>query len=125
MAEAQKSGEISDEAQYADAVRAMKSGDESAKTRVAYYKLSGRGGVEIDAEEAVVLLEERAKKDDSEAKWLLGLCCEFGIGTKQDIERAVLFYRQSSEAKNIVGEFLMKNDGSKRGSGVMNGRWSL
>ena len=81
MTEEQKSEIESDEAQYRKAVHAMESGDESAKTEVAYYKLSGCGGVEIDAAGAVALLEERKKEADCEAKWMLGLCCEYGVGT--------------------------------------------
>ena len=36
--------EESDEKQYRDAVKAMERGDESGKTKIAYYKLSGLGG---------------------------------------------------------------------------------
>ena len=114
MTEEQKS----DEVQYKEAVRAMDSGDESAKTKVAYFKLSGRGGVEVDADGAVALLEERVKDRDYEAMWMLGLCCEYGIGTEQDIERAVNLYRESYEGGNVVGGFLM-NDKGGRGTGVM------
>ena len=115
MSEEQKS----EEAQYRKAVQAMESGDESAKTKVAFYKLSGRGGVEVDADGAVALLEERVKEGDYEAKWMLGLCCEYGIGTEQDIERAEKLYGESCEGGNVVGEFLKKNDEGGRGTGVM------
>ena len=114
-----KSEEISYAAQYREAVKAMEKGDKSAKTKVAFYKLSGRGGAKVDEDEAVVLLEERAKDGDSEAKWMLGLCCEYGIGIEQDIERAELLYQQSKEGGNVVGEFLFENDRGGRGSGVM------
>ena len=73
----------------------MRSGDEKAKTKVAFFKLSGRGGVDVDEDEAVVLLEERVKDGDCEAKWMLGLCCEYGIGTEQNIERAQNLYVDS------------------------------
>ena len=105
--------------QFKEAVRAMKGGDDKAKTRVAYFKLSGRGGTEVDADEAVVLLEERVKDGDCEAKWMLGLCCEFGKGTEQDVKRALKLYRESCEGGNVVGEFLMKNIRGGRGTGVM------
>ena len=98
-----------DKEEYKEAVYAMENGDESAKTRVAYYKLSGRGGVDVDVDGAVALLKERVMKGDGEAKWMLGLCCEYGIGTEQDIERAEMLYRESYEGGNGVGEFLMKN----------------
>ena len=108
-----------DEAQYREAVCAMKNDDERAKTKVAFNKLSGSGGVEVDADGAVALLEERAKDKNCEALWMLGLCCEYGIGTEQDIERAEKLYRKSSEGGNVVGEFLMKNDEGGRGTRVM------
>ena len=108
-----------DEAQFREAVQAMEKGDKSAKTKVAYYKLSGRGGAEVDAEGAVVLLEERAKEGDCEAKWMLGLCCEYGMGIEQDIERAEVLYRESFKGGNVVGNFLMWNFFGGRGSGVM------
>ena len=114
MTEEQKS----DELQYREAVHAMESGDERAKTKVAFFKLSGRG-VKIDGEGAVALLEERVKEGDYEAMWMLGLCCEYGIGTEQDIERAEKLYQECWEGRNIVGEFLMKNDEGGRGTGVM------
>ena len=115
MTEEQKS----DEVQYREAVQAMESGDEGAKTKVAFFKLSGRGGVKVDTSEAVALLEERVKEGDCEAKWMLGLCCEYGKGTGQDIERAVKLYGESCEGGNIVGEFLMMNNEGGRGTGAM------
>ena len=117
--ERRKSKEISDVPQYIEVVNAMEDGDVKAKTKVAYYKLTGLGGVEVDEDEAVVLLEEGAKDGDSEAKWILGLCYEYGIGIEQDIERAELLYEQSSEDGNVVGKFLLENAEGGRGSGVM------
>ena len=114
-----KSEEMLDAAQYREAVSAMEKGDMKAKTKVAYYKLTGLGGVQVDEDEAVALLEERAKDGDNEAKWMLGLCYEYGIGIEQDIERAELLYQQSKEGGNVVGEFLLENGGGGRGSGVM------
>ena len=110
---------VADEAQYREAVGAMEKGDESAKTSVAYFKLSGLGGAKVDMEGAVALLEERVKEGDCEAKWVLGLCCEYGMGIEQDIERAEELYRESCEGGNAVGDFLMKNGEGGRGSGVM------
>ena len=92
---------------------------ETAKTKIAFCKLSGRDGVEVDVDGAVALLEEREKEGDCEAKWMLGLCCEYGMGTEQDIERAETLYRESLEGGNFVGEFLVKNNMSGRGTGVM------
>ena len=114
--------EMPDEAQYRAALRRMQSGDEKAKTKVAFYKLTGVGGVGVDEEGAVVLLEERARDGDDEAKWMLGLCCEYGIGVQQDIERAELLYRQSWGGGNVVGEFLFQNGRGGRGSKMMSVR---
>ena len=111
--------ETDDEAQRKEAERAMEKGDEAAKMKVAFFKLSGLGGAKVDADGAVALLEDRAKEEDCEAKWMLGLCCEHGMGTEQDIERAVVLYEESWEGGNVVGEFLMRNGKGGRGSGVM------
>ena len=111
--------EISDVPQYREAVSAMGKGDRKARTKVAYYKLSGLGGVEVDEEGTVALLGERAKDGDNEAKWMLGICCEYGMGIEEDIERAKLLYQQSSEGGNVVGKFLFENGEGGRGSGVM------
>ena len=114
-----------DEVKFKVTAHAIESGDDSAKTKVAYCKLSGRGGVEVDADGAVTLLEERIKDSDCEAQWMLGLCCEYGIGIEQDIQRAEKLYRESCEGGNVVGEFLLKNDNwswngkGGRGTGVM------
>ena len=108
-----------DELQYREALRTTKSGDERTKTTVAFCKLSGHGSVEVDADGAVALLEERVKDRDCEAMWMLGLCCEYGMGTEQDIERAEKLYRGSNGRRNVVGWFLMTNGKSERGTGVM------
>jgi len=109
----------SDEALYREAVIAMEKGDESAKTRVAFYKLSGAGRVEIDPERAFDLLEERVKAGDGEATWMLGVCYEFGIGTEQDVGQAMLLYYDSRQAGNTVGEFLHHGWFGGRGNGEM------
>jgi len=114
-----------DETQFMEAVREMDGGDESAKAKVAFYKLSGCDGAETDIDGAIVLLEEGSEKGDSEAMWMLGLCCEYGIGTKQSIERAEALYSRSCEAGNVVGWFLSKNDDGGRGTGKMKVGWSL
>ena len=122
MAEEKKRGktkEILYAAQYREAVSAMKNGDVKAKTKVAYYKLAGIGGVEVDENKAVAFLEEGAKNGDNEAKWMLGLCCEYGMGIEQNIQRAELLYQQSKDGGNVVGKFLFENDGGGKGSGVM------
>ena len=94
-------------------------GDESAKTKLAWLKLSGLGGAEKDEDGAVKLLEERVKEDDAEAMWMLGVCNEFGIGTEQDIQRAEDLYGQSNERGNEIGKFFAKKEDDERGSGMM------
>ena len=110
----------SEEQEYKDVLDAVERGDESAKTKVAWYMLSGRGGAAIDAKGAVVLLEERVKDRDAEAVWMLGVCSEFGIGIEQDIERATKLYGQSKEVGNVIGENLLENgEEHERGSGYL------
>ena len=107
------------EQEYKDVLCAVEGGDNFAKTKLAWYQLSGLGGAEKDEDGAVALLEERVKERDPEAMWMLGLCNEFGIGTEQDIERAVKLYKQSSyRKKSKIGYFLVKNR-SERGSGYL------
>ena len=115
----EKTIEMLNAAQYREAMSAMEHGDVAAKTKVAYYKLAGLGDVEVDEKGAVALLAESVKDGDSEAKWMLGLCCEYGMGIEQDIERAVLLYQQSKKGRNVVGEFLLENGRGGRGSGGM------
>ncbi len=99
---------------------AVERGDESAKTELAWLKLSGLGGADVDEEGAVALLEERVKAGyDGDAMWMLGVCYEYGIGIEQDIEQAEMLYKQSSEKGNKSGAFFESRGGYKRGSGKM------
>ena len=110
----------SEEQEYKDVLGGAERGDESAKTRLAWYMLSGRGGAAVNAKGAVALLEERVKDRDAEAMWMLGVCCEFGIGIEQDIERASKLYGQSKEGGNMIGEKLAENGKvNERGSGYL------
>ena len=85
---------------------AVEKGKESAKTKLAWYKLCGHGGARKDANEAVRLLEERSKARDGEAMWMLGICKEYGMGTEQDIKGAEKLYIQSSKTGNEIGKVL-------------------
>ena len=67
--------------------------------------LEGSHGMERDAEAAVALLEEKAQ-GDAEAMWMLGVCCEFGMGTKQDVERAEQLYKRGAEQGNATAKLL-------------------
>ena len=109
----------SEEKEYKDVLSAVKGGDDSAKTKLAWYKLSGLGGAEKDEYGAVKMLEERVKGGDVEAAWMLGACKEFGIGTKKDTDRAEELYGQSSCRGNKIGKILMDNRSHERGSGYL------
>ena len=101
-------------------VDAVKEGKKEAKTKLAWFLLSGCGGAEIDKDKAFQLLEERVEEQDSEAMWMLGLCYEYGMGCEQDIEKAELLYKRCQEAGNAVGEFFVeKREKNERGSGEM------
>ena len=113
------------EKEYKEVVHAVENGDKKAKTKLAWYKLSGCGGAEIDKDGAVVLLKERVEDKDIEAMWMLGLCYEYGMGCEQDIEEAEKLYKQCCDNKNVIGKFLNENEKDKRGSGVINVSWSL
>ena len=89
------------------------------KTKQAWLMLSGLGGVDVDEDDAVALLEERVKEGDTDAMWMLGICYEFGIGIEQDIEQAEKLYHQSSDGGNEIGKFFVSHKGRGRGSGNM------
>ena len=119
------SKEEEEEKQFKDIVKAVESGDNKAKTKLAWYKLSGCGGCEIDVDDAVVLLKERVEDKDTDAMWMLGLCNEFGMGCEQDIEEAQRLYEQCNDCGSVIGEFFVKNEENQRGTGIMNARGSL
>ena len=119
---AQKEFEIQKAAErvkYEEILSAVERGERSAKTKLAWYKLSWFDGAQMDAIEAVKLLEERVKEGDGEAMWMLGLCKEYGRGTEQDISGAEKLYKGSKEAGNEIGEILVKKGRKGRGSGKM------
>ena len=107
------------ELKYEDIKKAVEEGDESAKTKLAWLRLSGLGGAEKDEDGAVALLEERVKEGDDEAMWMLGVCNDYGIGIEQNIERAEDLYKQSSERGNEIGKFFAAHGDDKRASGKM------
>ncbi len=107
------------EEEYKEVLRAVEKGEESAKTKLAWYKLSGIGGAQVDVIGAVKILEERVKERDCEAMWMLGLCKEYGRGTEQDLEGAEKLYKECAEAGNEIGDILVKKEVYGRGSGRM------
>ena len=100
---------------------AVERGDNKAKTQLAWYLLSGRGGAEVDFRKALMLLEERVNDNDKEAMWMLGMCYEYGFGCEPDIAKAETLYKRSSDGGNSAGQFLsLLGQNNVRGSGVLN-----
>ena len=97
-----------DDDEYQHRLTEFQSGDNSSKTKLAWFLLSGRGSAAVDEDRAVALLEERVKDKDDEAMWMLGLCNEFGRGTEQDVKRAESLYEQSQGRENRIGKYLRK-----------------
>ncbi len=111
---------MNEKEEYKQVVEAVKEGNNKAKTKLAWFLLSGYGGVQIDEDRAVVLLEERVKDKDAEAMWMMGLCYEYGMGCETSDEEAETLYKRCREGGNATGEFLVENgEGNERGSGVM------
>ena len=100
---------ITEEEEYKKVSRAVDDGDNKAKTKLAFYLLTGKGGAEVDEDRAFALLEERVKERDTDAMWMLGLCYEYGIGCEEDFERAMSLYEQSRDGGNAAGRLLMDN----------------
>ena len=109
-----------EEREYQEVICSVGSGDDKARTKLAWYKLSGRGCADVDVEGAVVLLEGRVKDKDAEAMWMLGVCYEYGMGCEQDVERAEELYQQSRDSGSVISKFLAENGQDERGCGVMN-----
>jgi len=99
---------------YEQLLTAVQKGDSKAQTKLAILKLTGTGGAEVDEEGAVSLLEESVHDGDDDAKWILGICCEFGFGIEQDLERARSLYCSN---KSEIGRLLYSN--LKNGTGKM------
>lgn len=81
----------------------------NSENKLAALKLSGREGVEIDHAGALKILEERVEYGDSEAMWILGMCCDFGIGCEPNLSKAKSLYEQSKSRGNHVGRFFSNN----------------
>ena len=113
-----------EEAQFREVLSAVERGDEKAKTKLAWYKLSGCGNVDVDEDYAFALLTERVKENDPDAMWMLGLCYEFGMGCEEDYDEAKSLYIGSYEYENVVGKFLAENE-EETGCGVMRKRYGL
>ena len=73
-------------------------------TTKARRMLEGSHGLARDADAAVALLEEKVKDHDAVAMWMLGVCCEYGMGTEQDVKRAVKLYKRAAELGNTTAD---------------------
>ena len=79
--------------------------------------LEGSHGMARDADAAVALLEDKVKDGDAEAMWMLGVCCEFGMGTEQDVDRAEQLYKRGAEQGNATAKLLADKLKNKNGRG--------
>ena len=111
---------VNDKEEYKQVVEAVKEGNKEAKTKLAWFLLSGYGGVQIDEDRAFDILNERVKDRDAEAMWMMRLCYEYGMGCETSDEEAEALYKRSREGGNAIGVFLVENgERNERGSGVM------
>ena len=112
---------MNEKEEYKQVVEAVKEGNKEAKTKLAWFLLSGYGGVQIDEDRAFDILKERVAKDeDAEAMWMMGLCYEYGMGCETSDEEAETLYKRCCDDRNVIGKFFEENgEGNERGSGVM------
>ena len=70
-----------------------------------------------DADGAVVVLQQQVDEhNDAQAMWLLGLCCEYGMGTEQDTQRAEQLFQQAAQQGDETAKLLvdkLKNDNGR------------
>ena len=90
---------------------------EDKMTEKARWMLEGSHGMARDADAAVELLEEKVKDGKAEAMWMLGVCCEFGMGTEQDVKRAEQLYKRGAEQGNATAKLLTDKLKNKNGRG--------
>ena len=82
------------------------------------WMLEGSHGMTRDAGTAVALLEDLVIKDrNTEAMWMLGVCCEFGIGTQQDVERAEQLFQNAAQQGNTTAKLLTDKLKNRNGRG--------
>ena len=90
---------------------------EEKMTEKARWMLEGSHGMARDADAAVALLEEKVKDGDAEAMWMLGVCCEIGVGTAQDVARAEQLYKRGAEQGNATAKLLTDKLKNNKGRG--------
>ena len=90
---------------------------EEKMTEKERWMLEGSHRMERDSDAAVALLEEKVEDGDAEAMLMLGVCCEFGMGTEQDVERAEQLYKRGEEQGNATAKLLTDKLKNKNGRG--------
>ena len=85
---------------------------EDVAIETARQMLQGNRDTPVDASAAVALLEELVDaRASTNAIWMLGVCYEYGIGTTQDLDRAVQLYKYGAEKGNAAAELLRTTSG--------------
>ena len=93
---------------------------QSTRGLKALRMLEGSHGMARDADGAVALLKHSvARTRDNEAMWMLGVCCEFGIGTEQDVHRAEQLFKSAAQQGNTTAMLLTDKLKNKKGKGCM------
>ena len=90
-----------------------------AETEKALWMLEGRNGMARDADGAVVVLQQQVDEHhDAQAMWLLGLCCEYGMGTEQDTQLAEQLFQQAAQQGDETAKLLVELE-NKKGRGCL------
>ena len=102
----------------------MRMATETETSEKALWMLEGSHGMTRDADGAVVLLEDLVNKQhnkhcNADAMWMLGVCCEFGIGTEQDVHRAEQLFESAAQQGNTTAKLLMDKLENMNGRGCM------
>ena len=73
-----------------------------------------------DADGAVVVLQQQVDEHhDAQAMWLLGLCCEHGMGTEQDTQRAEQLFQQAAQQGDKTAKLLVDKLDNRKGRGCL------
>ena len=79
---------------------------EVAPIERARWLLEGSHDFVRNPDAAVALLEELVKDRNTEAMWMLGVCCEFGMGTEKDVDRTEQLYKNAAQKGNAAAKAL-------------------
>ena len=91
-----------DESKLQEVLNAVKKGEDGSRIKLEQLTFSKLG---VD-EEMIRRFGEQVEKGDSEAMWKLGLCKEYGLGTKQSVREAESLHEESSDCGNPIGIIL-------------------